>query len=445
MYDPRETPWERSERRSARIRHLREQREGPFRRRRTFEPIILLAWIAGVAALAGIALFVGFLAFAPRLMAWVEENPGSIEHGIVRDFVNWYRPEALADEPASTERRRTTIDVRPGMTDAQIGELLAAEGLVSSELAFQVAVLEAERQGTLAFGVYDLSPTLRPSEIVAALRAQEIRTVVVTIREGLRLEEIAASLAETDLTMNIEEFTTLVRNPPADLLNQYDFFADLPRGRSLEGYLYPDTYELDVSWTERQVVETLLGRFAQKLTPEIREAIAAQRLTVDQAVTLASIVEREAVIEEERPLIAAVYINRVRAPDGETAGLLNADPTLQYGQATFEYLITQQLPVTEWGSVEWWPELQVTGGDVGGDWPEELHGYQTYLRPGLPPSPIAAPRDTSLAAVAAPQGDNLYFVAGCPNGQRDGSHYFARTLGDHEANIARANEECAGG
>jgi UPF0755 protein len=72
-------------------------------------------------------------------------------------------------------------------------------------------------------------------------------------------------------------------------------------------------------------------------------------------------------------------------------------------------------------------------------------GYQTYLNPGLPPTPIAGPRDSSLAAVAAPQGDNLYFVAGCPNGTRDGSHYFAPTLAEHEANIARANEECAGG
>ena len=452
MYDHRDSPWERSERRSARIRELREQREAPYRRRRTFQPIILLAWIAGVAALAAIAIFLGFLAFAPRLMAWVEENPNSIEHGIVRDFVSWYQPEALADEPASSERRRITVEVVPGMTDAEIGELLAQQGLVRSELAFQWAVLDAQRAGTLAFGVYDLSPTLRPSEIVAALRSQPIRTVNVTIREGLRLEEIVAAFSETELTMNLDEFATLLRSPPPDLLNRYDFFADLPAGRSLEGYIYPSTYNLNVSSNARQVVERLLDEgFAQVLgaRPDIREGIAAQELTIDQAVTLASIIEREAVIEEERPLIAAVYINRIRQPEGETSGLLNADPTLQYGEATYLYLIQQQLPVAEWANVEWWPELQVSGGDVGRDpnapWPEELMGYQTYLNPGLPPTPIAGPRDSSLAAVAAPQGDNLYFVAGCPNGTRDGSHYFAPTLAEHEANIARANEECAGG
>ena len=182
---------------------------------------------------------------------------------------------------------------------------------------------------------------------------------------------------------------------------------------------------------------------------------SAKGLTLDEAVNIASIVEREAVVPEEREMIAAVYINRLQNPDnGITNGLLNADPTLQYGLTTGELrpeghpLLAGTegsfLPVDEWGNVEWWPQLQVPGGEVALE--ESLLGYQTYTQPGLPPTPIASPRTASLAAVANAPLDQgfLFFVAGCPNGVRDGSHYFAATLPEHNANIAKANEECAG-
>jgi hypothetical protein len=150
-----------------------------------------------------------------------------------------------------------------------------------------------------------------------------------------------------------------------------------------------------------------------------------------------------------------VYLNRFQNPEnGITNGLLNADPTLQYGLVTGEVrpeghpLLRDTegsfTPVDEWGSVEWWPQLQTGGGEVALD--EVLLGYQTYTRPLLPPSPIAAPRIGSIDAVArAPLDEGfLFFVAGCPNGVRDGSHYFATSLPEHNDNIARANEECAG-
>src|SRR5918997_4690679 len=111
------------ERRNARIRQLREQREGPMRRRRRVQPLLLLAWIAGTIVLLGILLVFGFNAvFAPRVMAWVEENPGAVEHGIVQDFVQWYRPEVLADEPASSEQRRVSVTIEQGATETTIGE-----------------------------------------------------------------------------------------------------------------------------------------------------------------------------------------------------------------------------------------------------------------------------------------------------------------------------------
>jgi len=453
-------PGEYEDRRNARIRMLREHREGPVRRRRRVQPLLLVTWIAGTIALLVVALFVGFnVFFAPRVMAWVEENPGAIEHGLVEDFVQWYRPEVLADEPASDEQRRVTVEIEQGATETSIGRLLAEQGLITSEIAFQYAIISAEREGTIAFGTFDLSPTLRPSEIVAALRGEEFGpTTTVTIREGLRLEEVVAAFAASEMTMNMEEFAAILQAPPVEVLNQFDFLADLPAGRSLEGYIPPNTYEFQIAGedaTPTAVVTSLLAQFGTALTQEIRDGIAAKGLSLDQAVIIASIVEREAVIDEERPLIAAVYTKRAQEPDNpQTVGLLNADPTLQYGLVTGEarpighpLLVDTEgayLPVDAWNTVTWWPQLQVSGGEVPLE--EYLLGFQTYTRAGLPPMPIAAPRIGSIEAVAtAPIEEGfLFFVAGCPDGTRDGSHYFSKTNAEHEALVAQANQECAG-
>jgi UPF0755 protein len=429
-----------------------------MRRRRRVQPLLLLAWIAGSIALLVAAIIFGFnVFFAPRVMAWVEDNPGAIEHGIVQDFVEWYRPEVLADEPASGDQQRTTVTIEPGATDTGIGRMLSEQGLISSEIAFQYAVIQADRGGTLAAGTYDLFPTMRPSEIVATLRGEPIGEVTsVTIREGLRLEEVVAAFGESEMTMNLEAFAAMLQAPPPELLNQYDFLADLEAGRSLEGYIPPETIEYEVDWSPIEVVTALLDEFEANLTDEIIAGIESKGLTLDEAVIIASIVEREAVIDEERPLIAAVYTKRYLEPENpQTVGLLNADPTLQYGLMTAEALpvghpllpddqASSTTPVDAWGDVDWWPQLQVTGGDV--PIPDWLASFQTYINPGIPETPIAAPRTGSLEAVATAPLDEgyLFFVAGCPEGTRDGSHYFSRTNAEHEALIAQANEECAG-
>jgi UPF0755 protein len=448
--------WEHADRRNSRIRELREQREGPVRRGRRMQPVLFLAWVAGIIALLGVVLVVAFMTIlAPRVMAWVRENPGSIEHGIVQDFVGWYAPDELADEPASSERRRITFEVPEGATDGEIGRLLRDAGLIRSEIAFQYEVFEAGREGTLNFGIYDLSPTLRPSQIIAAMRGEAVEETQVTIGEGYRLEEVVTALGDSDLTVNLEELANYLQNPPPDFLNQYDFLGELRDTRSLEGYIAPDTYRFEIDWTPQQIAQRMLDRFAEGMTEEVRAGIAAKGLSIDEAVIIASIVEREAVIDEERPLIAAVYINRFLHPELETVGLLNADPTLQYGLTTSENrpvgnpLIEGTeggtLPVDQWGPpLEWWPQLEVTGGEV--PIPDFLASFQTYLNPGLPVAPIAAPRADSIAAVASAPIDNgfLYFVAGCPGGTRNGSHYFATTSTAHQANIDQARAECAG-
>ena len=431
---------DRDEARDARIRTMRNEREAPRRKRRTFQPVVLIAWFAGVIALSGVVIAIGLLTLAPRMMEWVEAHPGTVDNGFVQSFVEWYRPAALADVPAGDDGPRVTIEVVPGATDAEIGALLFEKGVVSSELAFQFAVLQAGRSGDLQAGVYDLSRSLTPSQIVSALRQQPGVEVTITIREGVRLEEIVAYLATTKLTMNLDELADVARHPPSDILASYDFLAALPPGRTLEGYLYPDTYRVDANATARQLIDKLLGTFDLRLTQEIRDQIAATTIagvpmTIDQAVILASIVEREAVLDTERPTIAGAYLNRLNTRGWR----LDADPTLQYGAATMEH---GGALVSQWRDITWWAPLQVRGVDL--ILPDALIGYQTYLHDGLPPAPISAPRIASIAGVAAADIANGYFffVAGCPNGVRDGSHYFAVTLGDHNANVAKANREC---
>jgi UPF0755 protein len=439
MTRPPENRRDLDERRNSRIRELRDQREAPSRRRRQFQPLILAAWFVAVIAVVGVLIYVGLLAFSPRLMAWIDDHPGAIDNGIVRDFVQWYEPDALADEPMGGDGTRITIEVAGGSTDAQIAQLLVEKGLVKSQLVFLYAVKQAGRSGELAAGVYDLSPSLRPSQIVAALKQTPGEEVSITLIEGWRLEQMVGYLGTTKLTMNLDEFAALARTPPADLIAKYDFLAGLPAGRSLEGYLYPDTYRIDANATAREVIEKLLDTFGLRLTKEIRDGIAAQGLTIDQAVALASIVEREAVLDTERPIIAGVYLNRINKPKAETVGLMQADPTLQYALATAAY---GSRPVSDWANITWWSALQTAGRDVV--LPDALAGYQTYKVKGLPPTPISAPRIASIAGVAAPDTASgfLYFVAGCPNGVRDGSHYFAKTLKQQNANIAKANAEC---
>lgn len=441
--------WERDEQRNARIRELVEARNAPIRRQRAFQPIMLIVWFAVVMAVAALVFWLGFLAFSPRIMSWVEENPGAVENGLVRDFLEWYRPEALADAAASTERDLVSFEIPEGANDTEIGALLKEAGLIKSPIAFQWAIIQAGRGGTLASGVYDLSPTMRPSQIISRLVGESIVTTNVTIREGLRLEEIVAAFGGAGMKMDLAAFAEVLRNPPDDLRAEFDFLADVPAGRSLEGYLAPNTYNFDIEYTPQQVAEIMLNSFGDRtLTDEVRAGIEAKGLTIDQAVIIASIVEREAVLEEERPLIAGVYINRVTTDAGqaETAGLLNADPTIQYGRATATYLLTDPpISMEDWGNVNWWEPLPDSGGKI--ELPESLMSYQTYLVPGLPASPIAAPRASSLAAIADADtaSGNLYFVAACPDGVRDGSHRFAIDAAGHQANIDQATAECPAG
>jgi UPF0755 protein len=195
-----------------------------------------------------------------------------------------------------------------------------------------------------------------------------------------------------------------------------DFAADKPPGSDMQGYLFPDTYIFPIGVTSAMLVQEMVATLDRRFTPDLRAAVRAHGLNLHQALTLASIVEREAVLETDRPLIASVFYNRLG--DGVK---LDADPTTQFAAAL------DPLSVLEYG---YWKK-DLTRADL-----ENPSPYNTYLHAGLPPGPIANPSLASIQAVANPATTRyFYFVADAK--KADGSHVFAETLDQHNANVAR--------
>ncbi|MGD2165017.1 MAG: endolytic transglycosylase MltG, partial [Anaerolineae bacterium] len=177
-------------------------------------------------------------------------------------------------------------------------------------------------------------------------------------------------------------------------------------------FLYPDTYRLPEEATADDLLERMLSTFDERVTPALENAAAQQGLSLYELVTLASIVEREAVLAEERAVIAGVYQNRLQA--GWT---LDACPTVQYAIGS---------------PSEWWPPFRLEATDTPSP-------YNTYQNNGLPPGPICSPGLASVKAAAEPADtDYFFFLADCT--KDDGSHLFAETEGEHYANY----EHCGG-
>jgi len=211
-----------------------------------------------------------------------------------------------------------------------------------------------------------------------------------------------------EVLVDQEEFILLVR----DDAFHYDFLRDRPADapRTLEGFLFPDTYQFPVNITTTSVIDVMLQNFDRRVTIEMRQQALDNGLDLFQALTLASIVEREAVVPEERPIIASVYLNRLRL-----GMYLEADPTVQYAKGY------------DSESGRWWPSLSL----------EELREvespFNTFTHPGLPPGPICSPGLASIEAVLNPaQTDYLFFHA-----TGDGSHAFAETFEEHLENQSR--------
>jgi UPF0755 protein len=323
------------------------------------------------------------------------------------------------NQPAGDDPTPVAFVVQPGETAADVAQRLAEEGLVVNAEVFRRFMAYQGLDVSLEAGNYVLRRNMTMHDIANALQFGSADTVTLTVPEGWRVEQIAWLLDQQGLVRS-DDFVAHVR----DAEYAYPWLASRPPGASLEGFLFPDTYELPAETTAADVVSLMLSNFDARAAPEIEGRlsnktlfdleIGSQRpLTVYDVITLASIVEREAVVPEERPIIASVYLNRLdpRYVE-ETALRLSADPTVQYAKGYD--------PAT--GS--WWnPMLPGEGQTL--DSP-----YNTFRVQGLPPGPISNPGLASILAVLNPAAtDYLYFHA-----IGDGSHAFASSLEEHLRN-----------
>jgi UPF0755 protein len=246
-------------------------------------------------------------------------------------------------------------------------------------------------------------------EVAHELLYAQLREIQITIVPGWRLEEIAEMLAD-GTAINPDEFLLIARTGTFN----YNFLSERPMGSSLEGYLVADTYRIPTTADANTLVNRLLETFDQRVTLQMRRDAEARGFSVYELVTLASIVEREALLDQERPIVASVYLNRLREQLPEADGYLRADPTFQYTRGYD--------PATG----RWWAPFQVQDVKAIDD------PYNTFLYPGLPPGPICSPSLASLKAVVYPaETDYLYFYA-----KGDGSHAFAKTYEEHLQNQA---------
>ena len=328
----------------------------------------------------------------------------SLETFLVRLYLNLNQEELT--KPMSSDDTPVPFTIETGETAGSIALRLQEMGLINDAELFRLYVKYHGLDANLEAGEYTLQANMTMEEIAYELLEARYEEIEITILPGWRLEEIAEMLRD-NTEIPAEEFLTQARQGDFD----NPCLADRPLGASVEGYLFPDTYRIPAKADARQLVEILLAAFDARFTPEMRQAAATQGMTVYQVVTLASIVEREAVLDWERPIIASVYLNRLD-PTTETKGYLQADPTFQYAKG-YDHT-----------TGKWWNPMAVDEAATV-DSP-----YNTFLYPGLPPGPICSPSLSSLQAVVYPtETDFLFFYA-----RGDGSHVFARTYEEHLRN-----------
>jgi UPF0755 protein len=288
------------------------------------------------------------------------------------------------------------VEVPPGSSTTTIGRRLVEAGIVRDTRTFQTAIWISGRSRQLRAGEYRFDAPLHALDVIDKLARGDIYRRRLTFREGLTIGEMAAVFEERGFG-KAAEFVAAAQN--ATLIADLD-----PQAADLEGYLFPETYALPRGTSAPAVVAQMVDAFKEALTPEIRAGASNAGLTVRQLVALASLVEKETGTPAERPLVAAVYANRLKI------GMpMQADPTVIYAMQ----------------------KAGTYNGNLRRDDLQLDSPYNTYRYPGLPPGPIAAPGKASLAAAAAPADvDYLYFVS-----KNDGSHVFATTLAEHNKNV----------
>ncbi|MGI6177772.1 MAG: endolytic transglycosylase MltG [Eubacterium sp.] len=302
--------------------------------------------------------------------------------------------EAAASSESGTESDIIDFTVESGMTTSDIAQALEDDGVIKSAFKFKVFSRRSGYDGTYQAGTYALSPAMKLSEIAEILSEGKVNTISFTVVEGMTVNDIAELLSDKGLVSS-DEFRKLLTDGGYE--NDYDFLATVSQeaidaGNRFEGYFFPATYEVYKGVTGDQIIRMMLDRFEQAYTDEMKARADELGLTTNEVVTIASIIEKEAPLDSDRPLVASVIYNRLDA--GMTLGMTS----------TVNYLLNKY--------------EELTTDDLATESP-----YNTYINYGLPAGPICSPSDTALNAALYPaETDYLYFVL---SAKGDGSNAFS--------------------
>jgi UPF0755 protein len=290
------------------------------------------------------------------------------------------------------------VVVKPGMATQAIGELLYEKGLIKNVLLFRVVAKLEGAEGALKAGEYAFSKAMTVKDMIGKLTRGETAYKQFTIPEGFTIDQIAALLEKNKLASAAQYKAFAAGYAPYEYINP----AANAKYKA-EGFVFPDTYRVAAGTSEEQLVKMMMSQFDSQFTPAMRQRAAELGLSVREVVILASLVEKEAQVAEERPVIAGVFMRR-----------LKLEMPLQ-SCATIQYILG-------------YPKPELTVQDT-----ELPSPYNTYQNMGLPPGPIASPGLAAIKAVLNPaETEYLYFFA-----NKDGSHVFSRTYDEHLAAINR--------
>jgi UPF0755 protein len=297
--------------------------------------------------------------------------------------------------PIDKKNATVIVDIPTGSSFLKLTEILNDAGMIRNRILFYGLVITRQALGSIRAGEYEFNTSMTPSAVIDKLLRGEIKTYRVTIPEDFSIKEIAVRLMEYKL-INEEDFFELAEDE--EFLKSIGVKAD-----SVEGYLFPETYYFDRSMSTRQIMRIMVSQFWKKVTPEMMSRAKKLGFSVKEYITLASLIGKESGNSEEKPLISAVFHNRLKKKMK-----LQSDPTAVYDLENFE-------------------------GAVRRSHLKRNSPYNTYVINGLPPGPIANPGLDSLQAALHPAEVNyLYFVA-----KRDGSHFFSASLEMHNQAISR--------
>ncbi|MFO8082748.1 MAG: endolytic transglycosylase MltG [Desulfobacterales bacterium] len=310
-------------------------------------------------------------------------------------FIGYHELIHYAQNPASTKFEPNMISIQPGQSFKSITEKLYDNGIIDNIFKFKLYTRIKGFDRDVKAGQYLLSPDMSPQKIIEVLVRGKVYLYRITIPEGYNLYELATLLEKTNIVKS-SDFLSAAND--TKLIQHLGINA-----KNFEGYLFPDTYFFEKDAAPEKIISTMVKQFYNTFNPLWEKRSSDLQLSMHEIVTLASIIEKETGLAEERPLISSVFHNRLKKNMR-----LQSDPTVIYGVENFDGNLTRK-------------HLQTPTP------------YNTYTLYGLPPAPIAAPGKASLeAAIFPPESPYLFFVS-----KKDRSHFFSTNYEDHKAAVRK--------